>query len=578
MKRPTLFSPAPLLCCTLAAALGLGAGWLIHRARDSPRHLTSSAGEGTDPPDQSDQFSPTKRPAGGKSQASSAATPDAKNNALAEALATSPRIERWLLLVVAAENATPDEMPGLLRLCVGDNAALRMVAARWAELNPAHMWQTLRGLTVGTETGPGRADASGFGLPSYDLAQLLFESWTPRDPSAIIASLSAAKNFPGIDRLRMNALEALVKTDPESALRAMRDWESRRYIPRMDAVRAWAEKNPQYAAGVAAKIGATAGGREALTTIGKAWASSDPQAALAYAATLPTMQNRALAAGAMVEWAGRDAKAAAAYVTALPDATLRAGLAPFLVETWAKAAPQQALDWAQATLRGEARVTALGSIVGSIARQDVTRAAELVAGLDPGGSKNKAIASLVEPWFQKDGAAPVAEWLLKLPEADAREAGFEKLGFQWLWNSGREGALKAAELAIGPQRDLVPNTFVAQVASNEARHDPEAAMKWVGQLPADRIPQTRDRVLSEWMQTRPEAAAQWVLKQPAGDTRRDLITSATRNLAWNNTPGSAHKFFSQLPAAERALAVEILSSTTLPEEKRLLLEAALAKP
>ena len=280
----------------------------------------------------------------------------------------------------------------------------------------------------------------------------------------------------------------------------------------------------------------------------------------------------------MKQWAEEDANAAAAYVAALPDAALRANLAHPLVESWAKAAPQQALDWAQNTLRGEARATALGSIVGSIARQDVTRAAELVAGLDPGGSKNKAIGSLVEPWFRKDGAAPVAEWLLKLPEADAREAGFEKLGFQWLWNSGREGALKAAELAIGPHRDLVPGTFVAQVASNEARHDPEAAMKWVEQLAADRISQTRDRVLSEWMEARPEAAAQWVLNQPPGDTRRELITSATRNLAWNKTPGSAHQFFSQLQASERALARQTLDTMGVPDEKRLLLEAAFTGP
>ena len=581
MKRPPLFYPALLLCCALAAALGLGAGWLIHRARGSTQHLTSFVGDQTNPseqPDLSDQSDPTRTLAGGKSQVAFASTPDDKNSTLAEALATSPRIERWLLLVTAAEKATPDEMPGLLRLCQGDNAALRMVAARWAELNPAHMWQTLQQLSAGTEDVAGKADASGLGLSTSELAQLLMESWTPRDQPAVFAALSAAKDFPGIENLRMMALEAFVKTDPESALKAMRDWESRRYIPRMESIRAWAEKNPQHAAAMAAQVGTTAGGREALATVGKAWAASDPKTALAYAATLPIAQHRALAAGAMVEWAGRDAQAAAAYLAALPDATLRANLAPFLVESWAKSAPQAALDWAQDSLRGEARATALGSIVGSIAQQDVARAADLVAGLEAGGSKNKAIGALVDQWFQKDGAASVTDWLLKLPEADAREAGFEKLGFQWLWNSGAEGVAKAAALAVGPQRDLVPVNFLAQIASDQARRDPEAAMKWADQLPADRIPQTRGRILSEWMQARPEAATQWVLDQPTGEARHALVSTATGQFLWSSTPEAAGKFFSRLAPSELAEAREMMKSMPLPEERRRLLEAAFETP
>ena len=578
MKFSTFFSPASFLCCALATVLGLGAGWFIHCAGYAGKTTRHNGGSAVLASAKAKPPSFPAMPPVTVSAGIPLAAADAKNQVLAQALATAPRVERWLLLVAAAEKATSDEMPGLLRLCQGDNAALRMVAARWADMAPAHMWQTLQQLSVSGQAMPGKADASGLGLSTFDLAQLLLESWTPRDQSAVIAALSAAKDFPDIESLRHKALETFVKTDPESALRAMRDWASRLYVPRMDSVRLWAEKNPQHAAAIAAQAGTTAGGREALATVGKAWAMNDPKSALAYAATLPAAQRHALAAGAMVEWGGRDAQAAAAYLAALPDATLRAGLAPFLVESWAKAAPQQALDWAQENLRGAARATALGSIVGSLAQQDVARAAELVSGLDAGGSKNKAIGSLVEQWFQKDGAAPIADWLLKLPEADAREAGFEKLGFQWLWNSGAEGAAKAAALAIGPQGDLVPMNFLTQIAGDQARRDPVAAMKWADQLPPGRITQTRQGVLSEWMQARPEAATEWVLDQPAGDARHGLITAASHQLLWNATPETAQIFFARLPAAERVQVRESLRTLPVPEEKRRLLEAAFQTP
>lgn len=186
--------------------------------------------------------------------------------------------------------------------------------------------------------------------------------------------------------------------------------------------------------------------------------------------------------------------------------------------------------WAQESLRGEARATAIGGIVERLADQDVHRTVGLVAGLDAGGTKNKAIGSLVEPWFRKEGGAPVAEWLVALPEADAREAGFNILGSKWIWDPGREGAAAAAELVTGPQREQVPLSFVLNLAYNQAQRDPEAAMPWTSQLAPACQAQARLRVLDAWTSTRPEAAAAWVLQQPAGEGRQDLIASTTRHL------------------------------------------------
>ncbi len=570
MKRPAFLSPASVFCCTLAAALGLGTGWLIHRARVA----TSVEIKGSDPAGQTVPSAAMKQSASGTSLAAAA---EAKNAALAEALATAPRVERWLLLVAAAENAAPDEMPGLLRLCQGDNAALRMVAARWAELAPAHMWQTLQRLTVGTQAVPGKPDASGLGLSTYDLAQLLLESWSPRDQSAVIAALSAAKDFPGIESLRVNMLQPLMKSDPGTALPLLNEWSVRQYYADPGGITEWAEKDPARAAAVVKDCGNGFGPLSALKTVGKAWAKQDPAAALAYAAGLPPVQRAALASGAMKQWAVKDATAAAAYVAALPDAAFRSQLALPLLESWASTAPQQALDWAQDTLRGEARASALGSIVGSMAQQDVTRAAELVSGLDAGGSKNKAVGSLVEQWLQKAGAAPVAEWLLKLPEADAREAGFEKLGFQLLWNSGVDGAAQAAALATGPHAALVPTGFLTQIASDQARRDPEAAMKWADQLPADRLPLIRERVFDEWMQARPEAATEWALARPAGDPHRVLISTAARHFMWDAAPEAAQTFFARLRPADIVLVRELMQTSPLPAERRELMQRVLGR-
>lgn len=573
MKRRPFLSPASLLCCALASVLGLGTGWLIHRARGSTPSLAPSRNDPTDAADQTTPSSMPMRRAVGKSSDVTNDDAVSADDPLAVALATTPRIERWLMLVAAAEKATPSEMPRLLRLCEGDEAAVRMVAARWAEMDPHHMWQTV--MAQGAKDATGAATSNGLGFSPQELARLLLESWTARDAASVRAALTAAKDFPGIENLRMNTLQALMKSDPETTLGLLKEWNIRHFYPDLNGLSEWAEKNPVRAAEVVKNCGSDVGAMKALETVGKAWAKSDPQAALAFAGGLPPMQRASFAGGAMKQWATKDPKAAAAYVAELPDASLRASLALPLVESWTVKAPQQALDWAQDTLRGEARANALGHIVGALAQQDVARAADLVAEMDSGGSKNKAIGSLVEKWFEKNGATPVAEWLLKLPEPDARDAGFEKLGFQWIWNGGREGAAKAAELATGPQRDLVPASFVMILAANEARNNPEAAMKWTSQLPPDRIPMVRDRVLAEWMQARPEAAAQWVLAQPAGNDRRDLVISASRYLAWNTATAAAEKFFAELPAADQVMVRETLGTTHMPADKKQSLLKAL---
>lgn len=557
--------------CLLAAGLGLGAGWAWHAVRSrQPLGHTTVPGV---VPDSSGRASAAPSGAG-VAQARPAAPGE---DTLAWALTSAPRIERWLLLVAAAEKAAPGDMPRLLRLCDGDRAALRMVAARWAELDPRHMWQTLM---VEDRRGQGSTSSrgAGLGMSTQELAAVLMDSWISRDPAAVRAALSQNSHAPFLQNLRINALRPLMKADPEAAVRLIKEWKMRHFYADYEGLKEWATQQPVRAASAVRELGNDSSGLVAMQAVGAAWAKSDPQAALAFATDLPVTQRTALAGSVISHWARENPADAAAYVRALPDAAQRAQLAVPLVEAWAKTDPEKALAWTQDSLRGEARATALGGIVGSLAAQDVSRAAELVAGLDAGGSKNKAIASLVEPWLAKAGGATVADWLLKLPEADAREAGFERLGFQWLWNAGKGGASEAAALATGPQRDLVPLNFTMIVAGNEARRDPEAAMKWAGDLPESHIPAVRERILGEWLQSRPDAAAQWVLAQPAGEGRRELILATTRSLAWNSTESTARQFFAELPASERPLAGEILRTTQIPEERRAQLLKVLASP
>src|SRR5262245_41936473 len=86
--------------------------------------------------------------------ASAAPAPRTAGAALAEAVRTAAGERRWLLLAGAAEHATAQDMPALIRLAGADASATNMLAARWAELDPKHMLATLYGEYLLPEGSP----------------------------------------------------------------------------------------------------------------------------------------------------------------------------------------------------------------------------------------------------------------------------------------------------------------------------------------------------------------------------------------------------------------------------------------
>src|SRR4029077_4363905 len=88
-------------------------------------------------------------------------------------LSLSKGVTRWLYWMDALGKALPSDFPRLAKLTKGKRELERMVARRWAEKAPRHLFDTLvaaakfsRGLPVGT------------------LASALFEEWPKRDPEA----------------------------------------------------------------------------------------------------------------------------------------------------------------------------------------------------------------------------------------------------------------------------------------------------------------------------------------------------------------------------------------------------------
>jgi hypothetical protein len=525
MNRATLQT---ILGCFVALALGVSAAFVFpHAATNS----TASAAKVAAPAPETEQTI---------------------DGPLAIAYRAATGAKRTLLLVSAAEHATAAEMSTLIRIARDDPAAVRMLAARWADLDPAGMFSSLYADYLLPENMPGT-------LPSrYDLTSVLFEQWAKSDVAGAIKALNDAPSFSARDNLRMSLASSTMKTDVETGLRLMAEWHINNYIPDMAGVAAWAARDPQHAAETVLKFSSGYAAQEALKQVGKVWGKNDPAGGLRYAATLDPQKRGMLATELMRTWAGADLRAAAAFATAQTDIAFRNSLASGLVETWGKSDPAAALAWSQDNLKGAARTAAVAGVIKAAAEKDLTKASQLVAEMEPGAAQNGACASIFETWFGKGkGERDAAfDWLASLPDPATRTAALEKVQWNWMWQE--PDAVR--DFIAGPHGDLASQNMINQVARNQVAKNPEVALEWANSLSAERANGARQSVLESWLQIRPEAAADYARGLPAGPDRESAIRTVTQTLAWQ-APDQASSWVKSLSAAEQAIVQPILDQT-----------------
>jgi hypothetical protein len=469
-------------------------------------------------------------------------------------LSMSSGVTRWLYWMEALEKAAPGDLPRLARLAQGDSTATRFVAARWVEVAPRHLFDTMM------------ADMkSGRGLPDNELTTALFDEWPKRDPDAAIAALNETNVFGARWYWRARVAGALIEKDAERGLRLMSEWHIDSFGPRMTGVVKWAAANPRHAAEFTLEHPAGYASQLTMETIGKQWAKTDPAGALEFAASKPGEPGSALATSALKEWAGRDLNAAADWL-ASAEARTRHRLSAAFVEIWARQDANSALNWCEENLTGSALAQAVGGVVKGAAEKDVAAASALVAAMNPSPARAEAAAAVAQKWFpdllSNETVKPEAiAWLAGLDGESVRRALDQ---IQWSWSTADPQSM-AAFLNATDTEQLPLHTFTI-LARQFARTNPQDALEWASRLSADRALSAGGEAFAEWRSSQPEAAMKWLNDLPSDDARRQSYFESTiRSLAYH--PQVAEQL-AVMSVAERAVARGVIESMCLPEDRR----------
>ncbi len=429
-------------------------------------------------------------------------------NDLAQNVSLSTGVTRWLYWMEAVERASLADFPRLARLASGNRQALRLVAARWAQLDSKNFFRVL--LQKNT------------GLPVDQLAYRLILDWAKRDPSALVAAMTEAGS--PASQWRRTAANSIIKENPELGLQLISQWNIPSFAPSTSGVHNWAAADPRHAAEfvLQTRVGSSSS-EGVMQAVGEEWGKSDPAAAIEFAAhrqgKLPTI----LASAAVDNWAKRDLSGTTQWLETA-DPALRNRLAAPVVEEWAKSDPAAALTWAEANLGGTSLNAAAAAVLKGAAEKDVSSAARLVDVMQPSSARSAAAVEVAQRWLPRihnsaDGPVEASDdainWLHRL-DPDSVKAVLEGTSFQW---SGRDPEGLAAFLSSAAIPSLNPSVYES-TARELARSEPLHALEWAEQLPSDAATRAGSHAFAEWARSQPAEAADWFNQLAPNDSRR----------------------------------------------------------
>lgn len=342
----------------------------------------------------------------------------------------------------------------------------------------------------------------------------------------------------------------------------------------------WAEKDPRAAAARALTIPNSQERSNTLLTLASAWAQADPGAAWEWGNGLERAADRKAVLQNVISAVARngDTSQAIAFLETMPAGQGRSEALQQVASFLANEDPEEGYSFVMKYAVNDRDRQALSNVLQQWARTDPARAFEVALNdLDPGNARRSAIQSVIneaanrEPTLARDLMAKLDEqdlenvahsaaymlarndlegslaWAEGLPEGDTKENALSAIYSEW----GREDPQQAALYGMKIENDDLRRRSLGNALSAWAYQDAVEAMTWaVENLKKEDqeklIPQS---LLGRWVDQDSAAAAEWVAALPEGDLRKSSVSSLVSSWA-NDDLVATGEWIKRLPKGE----------------------------
>jgi hypothetical protein len=299
---------------------------------------------------------------------------------------------------------------------------------------------------------------NGYYIPgAYNRDQLLqniSQSWAQTDPSGLLTWADNNLTGKAFDTATNTAIETMGNTDPAAAAAALAQISDASVINQSvpALATAWAQQNVTAALTWAQSLPTTNDDvrQSALNNVLGTWTDTDPAGASAYLqqnlGTDPDFGK--LASQLATNWGKTDPQAALAWAQSLPPGDAQNSTVAAAVSQLATVDPQAAWNDAQ-QLSGGAQDKTLGNVITAWADQQPDQAAEALANMPEGADLDTATTNVAKSWLRQDPDA-ASDWVDTLPEGTARDDAVTQVvsalsnkdpatAFDWATSIGNQG-------------------------------------------------------------------------------------------------------------------------------------------
>ncbi len=321
------------------------------------------------------------------------------------------------------------------------------------------------------------------GSPEWDreaefIAHMMLTRWGNDDPEAALSNLGEVDLGQGSIDAR-SILASLAASDLDRALAWLND---------PDNTLAQLPKNGHYLAG----------------TIAKEWVRQDPEAALAWAQSLPLDQRTGAFYGVLGSLATTDPERASTLAAELESTHDRTEIMGEIAHYWARQSAARALEWARSLEGGEGQNAMTGALRGW-AQTEPQAAAEFIDQLPESERSGRHVAAVTNTWARQDPAR-AALWLDEQRESPGK---VEAMGHLiWNWTTVDPEAA-STWLANQPQTES-RDRGIAGLATATFESDPARALSWASTISnAPMRQQIVQRHLANWEERDRPTARAW---------------------------------------------------------------------
>jgi hypothetical protein len=382
----------------------------------------------------------------------------------------------------------------------------------------------------------------------------------------------------------------------------------------------WAEKDPKAAAAAVLSIPNVSDRKNALFSIAAQWAMADPRAvwdwgnglervserdavlgsvvrallgnddtgqAIAFLEAMPPGENRRQALGQIANLlANSDPERAYEFVRSQALSSGAEQVYSSILSQWARTDPSRAFKVALDELDpGDARHSALQSVLHAVVKRDTALALEMVGKLDDGDLLQ--VSSTMAHSLARDDRSVAIAWAETLPDGEIKQNAFSSILSEWAQEAPDVASAYSLKIADESVRRRSLGTALRQWGQADAVE----ALTWaVTNLGKEDQEKLIPDLLGSWANQDLVAAGEWLKQLPSGQGRDSAVqkyaprvfdSDPEAALAWSESIGNESNRLSQMEyLARRYLRNSpeqarrwIANSSLPPERKEAMLKA-----